>query len=41
MEEIPEYINMLGYLFVVVYMLSVPLESTQRGNNRARSRTLI
>ena len=29
MEEIPEYINLLGYLFVVVYMFSVPLESTQ------------
>ena len=29
MEEIPEYINMLGYLFVVVYMFSVPLESTR------------
>jgi bile acid:Na+ symporter, BASS family len=28
-EEIPEYINLLGYLFVVVYMFSVPLESTQ------------
>jgi bile acid:Na+ symporter, BASS family len=27
-EEIPEYINLLGYLFVVVYMLSVPLETT-------------
>jgi BASS family bile acid:Na+ symporter len=24
-EEIPAYINMLSYLFVVVYMLSVPL----------------
>ena len=29
MEEIPEYINMLSYLFVVVYMLSVPLEATR------------
>ena len=29
MEQIPEYINMLGYLFVVVYMFSVPLESTR------------
>ena len=29
MEEIPEYINMLSYLFVVVYMLSVPLETTR------------
>ena len=29
MEEIPEYINLLGYLFVVVYMFSVPLESTR------------
>ena len=28
MEQIPEYINLLGYLFVVVYMLSVPLETT-------------
>ncbi len=28
MEQIPEYINMLSYLFVVVYMFSVPLEST-------------
>jgi BASS family bile acid:Na+ symporter len=28
-EQIPEYINMLGYLFVVVYMFSVPLESTR------------
>ena len=28
MEEIPAYINMLSYLFVVVYMLSVPLETT-------------
>jgi BASS family bile acid:Na+ symporter len=28
-EEIPEYINMLSYLFVVVYMLSVPLETTR------------
>jgi BASS family bile acid:Na+ symporter len=27
-EEIPAYINMLSYLFVVVYMLSVPLETT-------------
>jgi bile acid:Na+ symporter, BASS family len=27
-EQIPEYINMLSYLFVVVYMFSVPLEST-------------
>ena len=27
MEKIPEYINILGYLFVVVYMLSVPLET--------------
>ena len=30
MEEIPKYINMLSYLFVVVYMLSVQLE-TARG----------
>ena len=29
MEEIPTYINMLSYLFVVVYMLSVPLETTR------------
>ena len=28
MEQIPEYINMLSFLFVVVYMFSVPLEST-------------
>ena len=28
MEEIQEYINLLSYLFVVVYMLSVPLESS-------------
>ena len=28
MEQIPEYINMLSYLFVVLYMFSVPLEST-------------
>jgi predicted Na+-dependent transporter len=27
-EEIPEYINMLSYLFIVLYMLSVPLETT-------------
>jgi bile acid:Na+ symporter, BASS family len=27
-EEIPAYINMLSYLFVAVYMLSVPLETT-------------
>jgi predicted Na+-dependent transporter len=27
-EDIPEYINLLGYLFVMVYMFSVPLEST-------------
>jgi BASS family bile acid:Na+ symporter len=26
-ENFPTYINMLGYLFVVVYMFSVPLES--------------
>ena len=29
MEEIPGYINMLSYLFIVVYMFSVPLESTR------------
>jgi BASS family bile acid:Na+ symporter len=28
-EGIPTYINMLSYLFVVVYMLSVPLETTR------------
>jgi len=28
MEETPAYINILNYLFVVVYMLSVPLETT-------------
>jgi BASS family bile acid:Na+ symporter len=28
LEKIPEYINILSYLFVVVYMLSVPLETT-------------
>jgi bile acid:Na+ symporter, BASS family len=28
-EEIPGYINMLSYLFIVVYMFSVPLESTR------------
>ena len=28
MQAIPEYINVMGYLFVVVYMFSVPLEST-------------
>jgi BASS family bile acid:Na+ symporter len=29
LEEIPEYINVLNYLFVAVYMLSVPLETTR------------
>lgn len=29
MKEIPEYINLLSYLFVVLYMFSVPLESTR------------
>lgn len=29
MKEIPEYINMLSYLFVVLYMFSVPLETTR------------
>ena len=29
MEQIPEYINLLSYLFVVLYMFSVPLESTR------------
>jgi len=28
-EEIPEYINLLSYLFVVLYMFSVPLETTR------------
>jgi hypothetical protein len=28
-EEIPAYINLLSYLFVVLYMLSVPLETTR------------
>ena len=28
MEQIPAYINLLSYLFVVLYMFSVPLEST-------------
>jgi bile acid:Na+ symporter, BASS family len=28
-EGIPTYINMLSYLFVMVYMLSVPLETTR------------
>ena len=28
MEDIPAYINMLSYLFVAVYMFSVPLETT-------------
>jgi predicted Na+-dependent transporter len=28
-EQIPAYINMLSYLFVVLYMFSVPLESTR------------
>jgi len=28
-EEIPGYINLLSYLFVVLYMFSVPLESTR------------
>jgi BASS family bile acid:Na+ symporter len=28
-KEIPEYINMLSYLFVVLYMFSVPLETTR------------
>jgi len=28
-EEIPEFIKLLTYLFVVVYMLSVPLETTR------------
>jgi purine-cytosine permease-like protein len=30
MEKIPEYINILSYLFVVVYMLSVALETASR-----------
>lgn len=29
MEEIPAYIDLLSYLFVVLYMLSVPLETTR------------
>ena len=29
MEQIPAYINLLSYLFVVLYMFSVPLESTR------------
>ena len=29
MEDIPAYINVLNYLFIVVYMLSVPLETTR------------
>ena len=37
MEEIPEYINLLSYLFVVVYMFSVPLETHPWGNNTVRS----
>jgi bile acid:Na+ symporter, BASS family len=28
LEQIPEYINLLSYLFIVVYMLSVPLETS-------------
>jgi bile acid:Na+ symporter, BASS family len=28
-EQIPAYINLLSYLFVVLYMFSVPLESTR------------
>jgi hypothetical protein len=36
--EIPAYINMLSYLFVVVYMLSVPLETTRGNHQDARSR---
>jgi hypothetical protein len=38
MERIPEYINILSYLFVVVYMLSVPLETTS-GENRQDTRS--
>jgi BASS family bile acid:Na+ symporter len=29
MEYLPAYVKILGYLFVVVYMLSVPLETTR------------
>ncbi len=29
MEDIPAYVNMLSYLFIVLYMLSVPLETTR------------
>jgi hypothetical protein len=32
LEEIPEYINLLSYLFIVVYMLSVPLGDEEWGN---------
>ena len=29
MENFPAYINMLNYVFIVMYMLSVPLETTR------------
>lgn len=30
MENVPAYVKILSYLFVVVYMLSVALETTHR-----------
>ena len=39
MEEIPEYINLLSYLFIVVYMLSVPLETSIGSGCSARCDT--
>ena len=47
MEEIPEYINLLSYLFIVVYMLSVPLETSSGeilqtlGNLKLMGRALL
>ncbi len=29
MEDFPAYINILTYAFIVMYMLSVPLETTR------------
>jgi len=29
MEDFPTYINILTYAFIVMYMLSVPLETTR------------
>ena len=29
MEYLPAYVKILAYLFVVVYMLSIPLETTR------------